>query len=220
MTEIKENIYDPRYIYKQIFGSRIVGHAQHWPDINLQELKSINPYTVGWIHMDKSPINYPIVHELIINGNNYFLSHNFSGETSRHGAVTLSNKNRSTICDKNLVFQAHHMKDWSMFKCIVSFDEQTYFEEHPIISLLFEEGRYDVEIFSSYPRKEDDSSGLRTVFEDGDDYEKWLSSISEKSHIKSAILPTVSDRIASFDTCCYLDGYPNFTVHGIIREFD
>ena len=53
--------YDPAYIYRSIYGSKMKGHRQVWPDIDLSELCSINPDCVGWIHVDGCPVNYPVV---------------------------------------------------------------------------------------------------------------------------------------------------------------
>ena len=79
--------YDPAYIYRSIFGSKMKGHRQAWPDIDLPELQSINPDCVGWIHMDACPVNYPVVKQHFDRG--YYLTHNFSGEESVHGQVVL-----------------------------------------------------------------------------------------------------------------------------------
>lgn len=57
----EETEYSPSYIYRQIFGSLMRGHHQSWPDIHLDELRLISPGTVGRIHMEGSPINYPVV---------------------------------------------------------------------------------------------------------------------------------------------------------------
>lgn len=53
--------YDPAYIYRSIFGTKMSGRRQVWLFIALDKLKAINPDCVGWVHMDGSPVNYPVV---------------------------------------------------------------------------------------------------------------------------------------------------------------
>lgn len=52
--------YDPRFIYRAVFGTGMRGHPQVWPDIHMDVLREVNPDVVGWIHMDGCPINYPL----------------------------------------------------------------------------------------------------------------------------------------------------------------
>ena len=85
--EEQVDLYDPAYIYRSIFGSKMKGHRQTWPLIDLSELQSINPDCVGWIHIDGCPVNYPVVKQHF--DRSYYLTHNFSGEESVHGQVCL-----------------------------------------------------------------------------------------------------------------------------------
>ena len=89
-----------------------------WPSIDLVELRSINPDGVGWIHMDGSPIDYPVVKQRF--ERSYTLTHNFSGEESVHGHVAMDFALGGRMGERTTILHAHHMKDWSMFKAIVS----------------------------------------------------------------------------------------------------
>ena len=109
--------YDPREIYRSIFGEKMRGHGQKWPRIDLAELRAINPETVGWIYMPLSPISYPVVKER--RDPRYYLTHNFSGEPSIHGAICMDFRHGGVMPPYCTFFHGHHMKDWSMFMSIV-----------------------------------------------------------------------------------------------------
>lgn len=87
LTDDAVDPYDPAYIFRSIFGSKMKGHWQTWLFIDVDELRQINPDCVGWIHMDASPIDYPVVKQRFDRG--YYLTHNFSGEESVHGQVVM-----------------------------------------------------------------------------------------------------------------------------------
>ena len=81
-----------------------------WPFIHLDELKQVNPDCVGWIHMEGSPINYPVVKQHF--DRSYYLAHNFSGEESVHGRVSMDFRHGGRMGERTTVLHAHHMKDW------------------------------------------------------------------------------------------------------------
>ena len=99
-----------------------------WPFIHLDELKQVNPDCVGWIHMEGSPINYPVVKQHF--DRSYYLAHNFSGEESVHGRVSMDFRHGGRMGERTTVLHAHHMKDWSMFKAIVSLEDPDYLGAH------------------------------------------------------------------------------------------
>ena len=49
-----------------------------------QDLQKINPEIVGWITMDDTQINYPIVQA---KDNDYYLFRNYKGEDMRAGSI-------------------------------------------------------------------------------------------------------------------------------------
>ena len=101
--------YEPAYIFLDIFGTRMKGHWQNWPDIDLEELRAVNPEAVGWVHMEGTPIDYPVVGPALSSA--WCLKYNFSGEPSAHGMIRLE-QTRET---DDLLLTGHHMLDTSMF---------------------------------------------------------------------------------------------------------
>ena len=72
----------------------------------------------------------------------YNLTHNFSGEESVHGQVALAFVHGGRMGPRTTVLHAHHMKDWSMFKSIVSLEDPGYLAAHPIVEFIHESTRY------------------------------------------------------------------------------
>ena len=69
-----------------------------------------NPNTVGWIKVDGTSINYPVVQ---YRDNSYYLDHDFNNQYNSAGWIFMDSSN--SFDDQNLVIYGHHRKDGSMF---------------------------------------------------------------------------------------------------------
>ncbi len=93
--------YHPRFVHTAVFGTKMSGHPMRWPDIVFHILEEVNPDVVGWVRMGDSPIDYPVVAAHLDGG--YYLNHNFSGDESLHGAVSLTFGCRQRMGGRNTV---------------------------------------------------------------------------------------------------------------------
>ena len=214
-AQAPDAVYDPREIYRSIFGEKMRGHGQRWPNIDLPLLKSINADTVGWIYLAKSPINYPVVRA---REDDYYLRHNFSGEESIHGAIAM----RGELGRYNTLFVGHNMRDWSMFFAVVKLDDPNYLRAHSTFGLLIEGRRYDVEIFACVGYWAGDMRTERTAFDDDDDFAWWLKDIRARSRVKTNVVVTAADTIVTFSTCAYpTEGnFDQYAAYGVLRACD
>ena len=198
-----ETKYSPTYIYRQIFGTKMKGHHQTWPDIRLDELRRINPDTVGWIHMEDSPINYPVVRSRL--SADYYLTHNFSGEESYHGAVSMDYRNGGVLGVRTTVLTAHHMKDCSMFALVSALFSPDYYEEHKGLDLLLCDGMYRAEFFAVHYINSRDPEPIRTGFSSDEDYESWLAERKRRAFYETPLTPGANDRVLVLTTCVFPD---------------
>lgn len=80
--------------------------------IDFGKLKEINSDVVGWIKINETNIDYPIVQK---NDNDYYLNKNFYNKDDRTGAIFLDYKNKSDFTDVNTVIYGHNIKRGTMF---------------------------------------------------------------------------------------------------------
>ena len=194
--------YSPKYIYRQVFGTLMKGHHQTWPDIDFAELRALNPDTLGWMHMEGSPVNYPVVKGHPDN-RAYYLIHNFSRELSYHGAVALDAGNSGMLTDRTTLLHAHHMKDGSMFFAVSQLFKPAYYETHRGFELLLEDGMHRADFFAVNYANSEDAEPFRTAFESDGVFSDWLEERRRRALYPTAVVPTVRDRVIALATCVF-----------------
>ncbi len=111
-------------------------------DVDLAELKKINPEIVAWIKINNTNINYPVVQA---KNNTKYLTRNYRGEFATAGSIFLDYRNDGFKDDFSMVY-GHRMDGQRMFGGISLFEEKEYFDEHKSGVLYTEDGVYDLEI--------------------------------------------------------------------------
>lgn len=80
--------------------------------VDFKELQAINDDTIGWIQVNGTNINYPIVQT---NNNEYYLTHAFNKTYNNAGWVFLDYRNNISNLDGNTIIYAHSRLDKTMF---------------------------------------------------------------------------------------------------------
>jgi len=183
-----------------------------WPEIDFNALREINSDIVGWIYIEGTEINYPIVQG---EDNSYYLKHLFSGEWNSSGCLFLDSRNALDFSDIHSVIYGHHMKNGSMFSGLDNYKRQDYYDEHQNALLLTPDGNYQITFFAGYVASVEDDAwklGFRS-----DEFENWYSRAIEKSCFQSDTVPAVTDRIITLSTCSYEFNNARFVVLGILQ---
>lgn len=108
---------------------------------SLDELKQINPEIVGWLTIEDTNINYPVVQA---DNNSKYLTRDYRGDYSTAGAIFVDARNDAFRDDYTIVY-GHRMDGGKMFGDIEKFSEQTFFSNHAIGMLYTEDGAYTIE---------------------------------------------------------------------------
>lgn len=116
-----------------------------WPDIDFRKLKELNPDTLGWLHLEGTPLNYPVVQG---HGDDYYLTHNFTFEPSPHGCIYA--EPGDAFPGKRSVLSGHNMKDCSMFAILLFYYcEEGFVGKYPVIGLKTPKADYEIRVWGS-----------------------------------------------------------------------
>lgn len=184
-----------------------------WPQVDFDELKNINSDIVGWIYLEGSEINYPIVQS---DDNSYYLKHLFDKSSNSSGCIFLDCRNSPDFSDRHSIIFGHHMKNGTMFSGLDAYKSQEYYDAHPRILLLTPDQNYAIEIFAGYVVSVDQDA-WQIDFVADTDFEDWLKRTKEHSCFTNSITPSVTDRIVTLSTCSYEFNNARFVLIGVQR---
>ena len=175
-------------------------------------LLSINPKTVGWLKVNNTNINYPIVQA---NDNDYYLDHNFDEEKDYNGWLFMDYRNNKETLDKNTIIYGHN-RYYSkvMFGTLNDLTKKSYYDEsenkYIVYNTLY--GNYRWEIFSVYKIKTT-SDYLKINFKDNE-FSDFIKMIRDRSSINFTAEVNPDDQILTLSTCA--DDYSRLVVHAVL----
>ena len=181
--------------------------------VDFDTLRAVNPDIVGWLYCEDTPINYPVVQG---EDNVYYLSHLFNGESNRNGTLFLDWRNQPNFSDDQSVIYGHHMRNGSMFACLVEYRSQEYYAAHPVIYLLTPERDYLLEVFSGIVSDPADEE-LAFWFGSAAEREAYYEQAVERSDFISDMAMTAKDHIVTLSTCTYEFEDARYLVHTVLR---
>ena len=165
--------------------------------IDLEELRKVNPEVIGWIRIPDTEIDYPVMQGT---DNEFYLNHTWDGTENSVGSIFMEHTNYSGLTDYNTLIYGHNMQNGSMFAALRRYYEQEFYEAHPYVYVRNDQGVFRYEIFSAYPAAVD-SSVYRVNFGSLSDREAFLAEALDNSSILTGVEPGVRDRILTLSTC-------------------
>lgn len=177
-----------------------------------------NPDIVGWLKLEDSSIDYPIVQGT---DNTYYLTRNYVGKTSRAGSIFMDYRNEEGFDARHVILYGHRMQDGSMFGELKHYAESAYYEQHRYLRIDSLEGTYLVEIFAAY-HTTTAFNYIETDFASDETFDQFLEQIQEHSIYPQDVHVTAADQIITLSTCDYILD-PNegrFVVHGRLIKLD
>ena len=164
----------------------------------------------GWIKIDNTNINYPIVQG---KDNSFYLDKDINKNYLSSGSIFMNYLNHG-FNDENTVLFGHHMRNKTMFAQLNKYKEKEFFYGNNDIVIEVENGKVlKYKVFSAYVTDSKDNY-IKTNFDDKDQYKEFLEDIKNKSQYKSDIDVNENDKIITLSTCSYEFNDARMVVHG------
>lgn len=164
------------------------------------QLLSQNQDVVGWITIDNTKVDYPIVQA---EDNDTYLNQNFYHEQTRAGSIFMDYRNDiEDTNNKNMIIYGHRMKDGTMFQQLTKFLDQSFVDEHTTFTLDTLYGEYDAEVFAVYQTMTD-FDYIQTEFPGDASFTQFIEEVKQTSEIKTDVEVKESDNIVTLSTCDY-----------------
>ena len=174
------------------------------PQESFAELLRYNPDTVGYLTIGEI-VDLPVVQRE--NDNEYYLTHAYSGEEAREGALFLDGANR--LSDENLIVYGHNMRNGTMFGELSSFGEREFLRENAVVRFdtLYENALYVP--FAMFEASMDENDGhyfdVRQIVFDETSFELFVLKLRSRSVFDVPVEVEYGDQLLTLVTCSYND---------------
>ncbi|MGN0435602.1 MAG: class B sortase [Wujia sp.] len=108
------------------------------------QLYSMNPDFIGWIKIDDTIIDYPVM--MTPRYEEYYLYKDFDKNYSRAGTIFVDTSSDIEKPSDNIIIYGHHMQTGKMFHELSEYSDEEYYKEHKYIEFdtLYGDGKYEV----------------------------------------------------------------------------
>ena len=118
--------------------------------IYFENLQQMNPDICGWIKVDGTIIDYPILRSGPDKEEQFYLTHDYKCEEKRYGSIFIERLNAEDFTDSNTVIYGHNMLSGAMFGTLKKFRSQKFFNENRYIYIYAPQKIYKYEIYAAY----------------------------------------------------------------------
>lgn len=168
-------------------------------DVDFNDLKNINPSTIGWIQVNGTNINYPFVQT---NDNKYYLNHSFNKSKNSAGWVFMDYRNNISVLDKNTIIYAHGRLDNTMFGSLKNILTSGWLnnKNNYIVKLSTEYENNLWQVFSVYKIKTTNDY-LQISFISNESFLEFTNKLIKRSNFNFNTKVNENDKILTLSTC-------------------
>ena len=183
-----------------------------------QELHDQNSDMVGWLQIENSKINYPVMQTSQDNAN-FYLYKDFDKKDSVRGSIYAAE-----ICDvfepsDNITIYGHNMKDGSMFAYLGNYYEKSAWENNPLIFFDTLTESHVYKIFAVFKTSGTDNVGfayhLMADAKDEAEFNQFVATCKELAFYDTGITPVYGDKLLCLSTCEYTIDNGRFVVAAV-----
>lgn len=178
-----------------------------------EKLLQLNPDTVGWVVIDGTNVNLPVVQRKSADGNEYYLTRSFDGSSNKAGTIfldyraTLNAKERS----ENLVLYGHNQRDKSMFGDLAQYKHNLeFYKAHPTVTFA---SNYRTDVYKIFAMFVTPVEPYQTSdgfifdyhnyinFDKNSDYDTFYNLAMERTQIITGVDIKYGDEFLTLSTC-------------------
>lgn len=172
-----------------------------------QELYSQNSDLYGWIKIDDSYIDFPVMYTP--DNLEFYLRQNFYKEYSVTGTPFVEFPDA-----ENVIIFGHNMKNKSMFSTLTYYKDINYWKEHKYIHFdtLYQKNTYEIIIVASgtaYYDSSEISDDAYLFYEhcylnNAQEFEDYISNVQKTEYFDTGVSASYGDSLITLCTCDYI----------------
>lgn len=173
----------------------------------IQILKQENPEIQGWIKIDGTNVNYPLLQG---RDNKYYLTHNFKNEKTSYGSIFINTESDLNNDKANVIIYGHDMKDGQMFSDLIKYADKEYYDEHKTIKITTDQAETEytiVNVFKSKVFYKDEKNVFRFYqyynLENEKQFNEYVSNCKKLQLYDTGVEAKYGDQLVTLITCEY-----------------
>ena len=181
---------------------------------DLGKLTALNPEVKGWITIDGTHIDYPLVQG---EDNEKYLRTAVNGERNNAGSVFIDFHIQNPFFDRNTIIHGHNQRNGQMFHDLVRYSDPAFLSEHPYVKVFLTDGRMLLyRIYSAYVMT--DTHTYQYGFSSDESYRNYLDYTVQSSAYDTGIVPETWQSILTLSTCTNEADEERYVIHGVLVE--
>lgn len=184
-------------------------------DDPLEQLQAMNPDVIGWISVEDTNIDHPLVQSRV--SDMEYVHKNAKGEYSLCGAIFLSTENSPDLRDPYSLIYGHHMENGGMFGDLHSFMDEQFLKEHSHGSILANGKQYDLTIFAAMKTDAYDAA-VYDLANYRQSNEALMEYLEDNAQVFNKALIKDTEQIVCLSTCYDMNTQGRIVVFGTLSE--
>ena len=179
---------------------------------DFDKLLSINSEFVGWLKVNNTKVNYPVVRH---SDNDYYLKHNFYNSVNNAGWVFMDYRNEIDNMDQNTIIYGHsNTINETMFGSLYKVLNKNWYtnKNNQIITFNSLNAKMRFQIFAIYITDPEYYYIWTNFHNNIDRFNTFISEVKQKSIYNFGIDVTMDDKILTLSTC-YNHGTQRIAIH-------
>lgn len=175
--------------------------------LKVKELKEENQDIVGWLEIEDTNINYPVLQG---KDNEYYMTHNYKKQKSKNGSIFLDKDYDWNIKGNNLLMYGHNLNNGTMFQELLKYEKESFYKEHPVIRFTTEKEDSNYEIISVIKTRvyyKNEENVFRYYFfinpKSEKEYSEFITNAKKESLYEINKTANYGDELITLSTCSY-----------------
>ena len=198
-------------LYEEIADS--ISEDNESKRIDLTDLYNQNNDLVGWIKIENTNIDYPIMQTK--NNPDYYLRKNFYKAYSYYGTPFMEEE-----CDvntsENLIIYGHHMQNSKMFGSLENYKNYDFYKAHKYIKFCTLKDYREYEIFAVFKTtlyKSNTFKYYQNIELDSEiEYFDFINKCIDRSFYNTNVTPNYKEKLLTLSTCEYSENNSRLVV--------
>ena len=168
-----------------------------------QPLYEINRDMVGWIQIDGTVIDYPVVQSP--DSPNFYLRRNFYKEDATCGTIYVREACNVNLPSDNVTVYGHNMRNGTMFADLHKFEKKSFWEKYRYVNFNTLNEYRTYEIFAVFKTTADLTKGfsyhIYDTFATEKAFNEYVSTCKNLDLYDTGITPAYGEKLLTLSTC-------------------